>query len=162
FVRPQSFFAVPRVWEKFHAALQAAFGRDPDRRAEAEAALSIGWAASEHRARDEALPAELAAQFDVAEQSLAAVRTLVGFDQLVIGVTGAAPIPFEVLKFFRSLGVPLSEIYGLSETTGPMTWDPFRVRVGTVGRPFHGVEVRLDEDGEVMCRGGNVFRGYLK
>ena len=89
------------------------------------------------------------------------MRGLIGLDQAVICVTGAAPIPFEMLRFFRALGLPLSEIYGLSETTGPMTWTPFRVRVGTVGPPMPGIEVRLDEDGEVCCRGGNVFRGYL-
>ena len=76
-------------------------------------------------------------------------------------MTGAAPIPFEILQFFRSLGVPLSEVYGLSETSGPMTWTPFRVKVGTVGPRFPGVEVVLDADGEVLTRGGNVFRGYL-
>src|SRR5262249_5519107 len=63
---------------------------------------------------------------------------------------------------FRSIGLPLSEIYGLSETSGPMTWTPFRVRVGTVGPPMPGIEVRLEPDGEVGCRGGNVFRGYLR
>ncbi len=76
-------------------------------------------------------------------------------------MTGAAPIPFEILQFFRSLGVPLSEVYGLSETSGPMTWTPFRVKVGTVGPALPGVALRLDEDGEVLTRGGNVFRGYL-
>src|SRR5262249_39746396 len=59
------------------------------------------------------------------------------------------------------LGVPLSEVYGLSETSGPMTWTPYRVKVGTVGPALPGVEVVLDEDGEVLTRGGNVFRGYL-
>ena len=90
-----------------------------------------------------------------------AVRAQIGLDQVEIAMTGAAPIPFEILQFFRSLGVPLSEVYGLSETSGPMTWTPFRVKVGTVGPPMPGVEVVLDEDGEVLTRGGNVFRGYL-
>jgi len=57
--------------------------------------------------------------------------------------------------------VPLSEVYGLSETSGPMTWTPFRVKVGTVGPALPGVDVVLDADGEVLTRGGNVFRGYL-
>ena len=69
------------------------------------------------------------------------------------------PIPVEVLQFFRSAGVPLSELYGLSESTGPMTWDPVRVKPGTVGRAIPGMEVRLADDGEVLGRGGNIFRG---
>ncbi len=76
-------------------------------------------------------------------------------------MTSAAPIPVEVLQFFRSAGVPLSELYGMSESTGPMTWDAVRVKPGTVGRAIPGMEVRLADDGEVIGRGGNVFRGYL-
>ncbi|MDQ1520365.1 MAG: long-chain acyl-CoA synthetase, partial [Actinomycetota bacterium] len=160
-VHPQTFFAVPRVWEKLHTALVGALNADPERAAQGQAALDVGWEVSEYRARGEDLPDELRARFEPAEPMLAAVRGMIGLDQLVVGVTGAAPIPVEVLRFFRSLGVPMSEIYGLSETSGPMTWDPYAVRVGTVGRAMPGIEVRLADDGEVLCRGGNVFRGYL-
>ena len=89
------------------------------------------------------------------------IRELVGLDQLEAAITGAAPIPAELLAWFRTIGVPLSEIYGLSETTGPMTWAPYKVKPGSVGPACPGVEVKLAEDGEVICRGGNVFRGYL-
>jgi long-subunit acyl-CoA synthetase (AMP-forming) len=160
-VRPQTFFAVPRIWEKLYAALQNALNADPARAAEGQAALDVGWEVSEYRARDEELPADVAARYEPVAPMLDAVRAMIGLDQLIIAVTGAAPIPVEVLRFFRCLGVPLSEIYGLSETSGPMTWDPFRVRVGTVGRAMPGIEVKLADDGEVVCRGGNVFRGYL-
>ena len=159
--RPQTFFAVPRVWEKAYASLRAAVDADSAKAAEFDAALDIGWEVSELRARGEEPTGELRKRFDAVEPALAVVRGIVGLDQAVICVTGAAPIPFEILRFFRALGLPLSEIYGLSETTGPMTWTPFRVRVGTVGPPMPGIEVRLEEDGEVLCRGGNVFRGYL-
>jgi long-chain acyl-CoA synthetase len=160
-VRPQTFFAVPRVWEKAYASLRAAVAADPAKAEEFERALDVGWEVSELRARGEEPAGELASRFAAVEPSLEFVRGLIGLDQAVICVTGAAPIPFEILRFFRALGLPLSEIYGLSETTGPMTWTPFRVRVGTVGPPMPGIEVKLDEDGEVCCRGGNVFRGYL-
>jgi long-chain acyl-CoA synthetase len=70
-------------------------------------------------------------------------------------------LPVEVLRFLRALGLELSEIYGLSETSGPMTWAPFAVVPGTVGPAIPGCEVVLAQDGEVLCRGGNVFRGYL-
>jgi long-chain acyl-CoA synthetase len=64
--------------------------------------------------------------------------------------------------FFLELGLPMSEIYGMSECSGPMTWEPFDVHPGTVGPPIPGCEVKLLDDGEVCCRGGNVFAGYLK
>ncbi len=78
-----------------------------------------------------------------------------------IAVTAAAPITVEVLQFFRAAGVPLSEMYGLSESCGPMTWEAVRVKPGTVGRAIPGMELRLGDDGEVLGRGGNIFRGYL-
>src|SRR6202030_4016671 len=84
-----------------------------------------------------------------------------GLDAVVSAISGAAPIPREVLAFFRSLGVELSEIYGLSETSGPLTWEPVRVKIGTVGPAIPGCEVRLADDGEVLAHGGNIFRGYL-
>jgi long-chain acyl-CoA synthetase len=160
-VKPQTFFAVPRVWEKLYTALQNAMGADPTRAEEGRAALEIGWQVSEHDARGEDVPAELSAQYEKVAPMLDLVRGMIGLDQVQVAVTGAAPIPVEVLKFFRGLGVPLSEIYGLSETSGPMTWEPYRVRVGAVGRAMPGIEVRLADDGEVVCRGGNIFRGYL-
>jgi long-chain acyl-CoA synthetase len=160
-VRPQSFFAVPRVWEKLYNALQTALNASPEQAESGQAALAVGWEVSEFRARDEELPAALAEKYEPVRGLLDGVKAMIGLDQAVIAVTGAAPIPVEVLRFFRSLGVPLSEIYGLSETSGPMTWEPYRVRVGTVGRAMPGIEVELREDGEVCCRGGNVFRGYL-
>jgi long-chain acyl-CoA synthetase len=83
-------------------------------------------------------------------------------DQVEIAVTGAAPIPREVLEWFQAIGVPLCEIYGMSESSGPMTWDVTEIRPGTVGRAIPGCEVRIAEDGEVVCRGGNVFQGYYK
>lgn len=159
--RPQFFFAVPRVWEKAHAALRAALGADPERAAQTEHALEVGWQVSEHTARGEELPGNLAAAWEQIAPIMELVRSQIGLDQCVMAITGAAPIPFEILKFFRSLGVPLSEVYGLSETSGPMTWTPFRVKVGTVGPAIPGVEITLAGDGEVLTRGGNVFRGYL-
>jgi long-chain acyl-CoA synthetase len=89
------------------------------------------------------------------------VRQLLGLDALRVAVTAAAPIPVEILQFFRALGVPLSEMYGLSESSGPATWEAKRVRLGTVGHAIPGLELRLRDDGEVVIRGGNVFRGYL-
>jgi long-chain acyl-CoA synthetase len=137
-VRPEIIFAVPRIWEKVFAGIQAVVAADPQQKEAFERALEAG---------DESV--------------LAPVRELLGLDHVISAITGAAPLPVEILQFFRALGVPLAEIYGLSETSGPMTFDAVEVRVGTVGRAIPGCEVKLAEDGEVICRGGNVFRGYL-
>jgi long-chain acyl-CoA synthetase len=160
-VRPQIFFGVPRIYEKAYALVESMAGADPAGKERFDAAIEIGWKASEYRARDEELPAELAKQLEVVEPTLLAVRTMIGLDLCITAVSGAAPLPAEVFRFFRGLGLPLSEIYGLSETSGPMTWTPDRVRIHTVGPPVPGVEVKLADDGEVLCRGGNIFRGYL-
>jgi long-chain acyl-CoA synthetase len=161
-VKPEVFFAVPRVWEKMHSGIMAMASADPARKQALETALGIGLKASDFRARGEALPDDLAAEWEKAEsEGLGLVRSLIGLDQCVAAISGAAPIAVEVFDFFRALGVPISEIYGMSESSGPMTWAPFRVKAGTVGPEVPGCTVKLAEDGEVICRGGNVFRGYL-
>jgi long-chain acyl-CoA synthetase len=161
-VKPHIFFGVPRVWEKIHSGIMAMAGADPARKEQLEVALGVGLKASDYRARDEELPDDLRAQWEQADAAgLALVRSLIGLDECIAAISGAAPISVEVFDFFRALGVPISEIYGMSESSGPMTWAPFRIKAGTVGPEIPGIEVRLAEDGEVICRGGNVFRGYL-
>jgi len=153
---------VPRTFEKIHSTVQAVLAADPGRAEVFAQALNVGARVAEHRARGEELSVELAAEYErVDAEALRPARQLLGLDDLRIAVTAAAPIPVEVLQFFRSAGVPLSELYGLSESTGPMAWDPFRVKPGTVGRAVPGMELRLADDGEVLGRGGNIFRGYL-
>jgi long-chain acyl-CoA synthetase len=66
-----------------------------------------------------------------------------------------------MLEWFVAIGLPMSEIYGMSENTGPLTWDPYEIKPGTVGRAMPGSEVMLAEDGEVIARGGHIFQGYL-
>ena len=161
-VRPQTMFGVPRIWEKIQAGVCAALSaRDSlDRFNEAvEAAKPIAQARAEGRE----LTAEEQGLWDFLDEvAFRQVRELVGLDQVRFAITGAAPIPPELIEWYRAIGVPMSEIYGMSEDSGPLTWDPERVKIGTVGRPLPGVEVKLLEDGEVVGRGGNVFVGYLK
>jgi long-chain acyl-CoA synthetase len=160
-VRPQIFFGVPRIFEKIHAGVLAFAGANPEQQTALEAALAVGERIAEHRARGEAPPADLAASYEQHEPTLALVRNMLGLDEIKAAISGAAPLPIEVLKFFRALGVEMSEIYGLSETSGPLTWAPFQVKPGTVGPAIPGCEVVLGADGEVLARGGNIFRGYL-
>jgi long-chain acyl-CoA synthetase len=161
-VRPQLMFGVPRVWEKFHAGVMGALAADPEKKAKFDGAVAaakpivdaIDWG----RASDE----EVATWKAMDEGAFAEVRGMLGLDAVEVAITGAAPIPSELLMWFRAIGVPLSEIYGMSESSGPMTWTATRIKAGTVGPAIPGCEVKLaDEDDEVICRGGNVFGGYL-
>ena len=164
-VHPTLLFGVPRVYEKIHAGVLAfvAGEQDPERKAGMEEALAVGRQVAELTLAGDEVPTGLAARHAELDAAiLATARALVGLDEAKVVVSGAAPVSAEVLWFFRSIGVPIAEIYGQSESTGPLTWDPYQPRIGTVGRPIPGCTVRLnDEDGEVLFRGGNVFLGYL-
>jgi len=160
-VHPQTMFGVPRVWEKLHAGIQAALSANADAKARFDQAVAAAEPSAERRTLGTATAEDEQTWASLDELAFRNVRQLVGLDALQFAVTGAAPIPPELIRWYRAIGVPMSEIYGLSETTGPMTWDPYEVRVGTVGRAFPGVDVSLGPDGEVCCRGGNVFVGYL-
>jgi len=161
-VRPNVLFGVPRVWEKINAGVNAALGADPEKKAQFDdgvraavpivAAIDWGTATEEQVATYEFLDGV----------AFKPIRELLGLDQVEYAITGAAPIPADLLNWYRAIGVPLSEIYGMSENSGPMTWTPTKVKPGTVGPAVPGCEVKLAEDGEIICRGGNVFQGYLK
>jgi long-chain acyl-CoA synthetase len=160
-VHPETMFGVPRVWEKIHAGIQAALSANEDAKARFDQAVAAAEPIAERRTLGTASDEDESTWASLDELAFRNVRQLVGLDGLQYAITGAAPIPPELIRWYRAIGVPMSEIYGLSETTGPMTWDPAEVRVGTVGRAFPGVDVFLGDDGEVCCRGGNVFVGYL-
>jgi long-subunit acyl-CoA synthetase (AMP-forming) len=163
-VRPNNLFGPPRVWEKLRAGIESAIAAGGAERVAGFAkALQVGRQAADLRAADRPLPAPLAAAWEQVEAgAFAPLRARIGLDDLRYAFSGAAPLPVDVFHFMRSIGLPFSEIYGMSENTGGMTWDPWRVRAGTVGRAYPGAEVRLLDDGEVVCRGGIVSRGYLK
>jgi long-chain acyl-CoA synthetase len=161
-VHPQLAFGVPRVWEKIYNGVNAALAADPDRKAQFDdgvnAAIEIRRSNLDGNFTD-----EQQATLDFLDSvAFSTVRALVGLDAVELAITGAAPIPVPVLEWFNAIGVPLAEIYGMSETTGPMTFSPERPKIGTVGRGCHGMEVRIADDGEVICRGGNIFQGYFK
>jgi len=91
------------------------------------------------------------------------VRQRLGLDRARVLATSTAPIAVETLDFFASLGLPILEVYGMSECTGPTTYSaPGRYRLGSVGRALPGTELRIAGDGEVLMRGPHVFLGYFK
>ena len=160
-VRPNIVFGVPRVWEKIHAGVTAAMSADPEKAAQFAAGLEaarpivddLAWGRATDEQRD-------TWQF-LDDVGFRAIREMIGLDQCDLAITGAAPIPPDILRWYRAIGVPLSEIYGMSENSGPLTWAPWRVAAGTVGPAIPGCEVTLADDGEIIARGGNVFAGYL-
>ncbi|MEJ7582687.1 MAG: AMP-binding protein, partial [Acidimicrobiales bacterium] len=160
-VRPNLMFGVPRVWEKLQAGVAGALASDADKAARFDGAVAMAKPLSLKLAWDEATDEERKTYAELDDAAFRGVREMLGLDQLDVAITGAAPIPAELLLWFRAIGVPMSEIYGMSESAGPMTWTPYRIKPGTVGPAIPGCEVALAEDGEVICRGGNVFQGYL-
>ena len=162
-VRPNILFGPPRVWEKLRSGVLAAVAAaGPEKEAGFGMALQVGTAYDQALRSGAEVPAELQQQRDfLAPLAYDPLMQRVGLDQAVIAFSGAAPLPKEVAQFFRALGVNFSEVYGMSENTGGMTWSPFAAVPGTVGAPWPGVEVRLADDGEVLCRGDIVARGYL-
>ena len=153
---------VPRVWEKLQAGLLAALSADPATLEQFEKGMATAMPIALAKTLGRASDADLATLAFLDEMGFAPLRGLLGLDELRVAVSSAAPIAPELVTWFRALGVPLSELYGMSETSGPMTWNGVRPRPGTVGHAIAGCEVRLAVDGEILCRGGNIFAGYLK
>jgi long-chain acyl-CoA synthetase len=159
---PEIVVGVPRVWERIYNAAIAAIAGDAERKAQFDQDLEVALAIkSAERAGTPSREQHDTWQL-LDQVSFANVRALVGLDAVAVAMTGAAPIPRALLEWFNAIGVPLSELYGMSESSGPMTWSPEANRPGSVGQAIPGCEVKLADDGEVICRGGNVFRGYFK
>lgn len=164
-VRPAGLFAVPRIWEKFKAGVEAQVAKyPPHRRAIFAQARKVGLQYQRALlAGERPGPALTAANALFDKLVFQKVRRALGLDEALLFGSAAAPISLSVLEFWLSMGVVIREIYGQSEDCGPTTANaPDATRIGTVGKPIPGVEVKLAEDGEVLVRGGNVFMGYFK
>jgi long-subunit acyl-CoA synthetase (AMP-forming) len=162
-VRPQWFFAVPRIWEKLKAGLDTMTAGLPDAQREAtQRAVEAAVRKVRLEQGGEEVPADLAEEVARADAEIfAGLRAQLGLDQIEAVNVGAAPTPVEVLEFFHAIGIPLSELWGMSETCGAGTVNPpGAIKIGTVGLPAPGIEVRLAEDGEVLLRGKVVMAGY--
>jgi long-subunit acyl-CoA synthetase (AMP-forming) len=163
--RPGFFVGVPRVWEKLQTGIQLGIAADDNeqRKALVQAAIAVGRELAEMQQRGETPPPELVGRYEAAAPVLEAVRAKIGLDQCQFAVTSTAPMPHSVLLFFAAIGLPISEVWGMSELTGPATGNPLeRLKLGTVGVAYPGVEIRLDEDGELLVRGDSVMPGYYR
>jgi long-chain acyl-CoA synthetase len=162
-VRPSWFFAVPRIWEKLKAGLETMMAAQPDeQREKVEAALAAGLRKVRLEQKGEEVPQELADEVAKADAEIfAGLRTMLGLDQVEAINVGAAPTPVEVLEFFHAIGLPLAELWGMSETCGAGSVNPVgKIKIGTVGPPAPGVQLKLDEDGEVLIKSDVVMLGY--
>jgi long-subunit acyl-CoA synthetase (AMP-forming) len=163
-VRPTIFGSVPRIWEKVKAALEAAIAAESSlpRRALMRWAIGTGMQrVRAEQAREQVGPL-LRAQAAIADALVASkIRHKLGLDQCEWFVVGAAPTPREVLEFFAAVGIPICELWGMSELSCVATINPpDAIRIGTVGLPLPSVEVKLAQDGELLCRGPIVMKGY--
>jgi len=160
-VRPTIFLSVPRIWEKIQDAMQVAGAESSmlKKRIVAWArrvGLESGYAEQRGRAKPLLYPVARKLVFSKVRQRL-------GLDRARLCFSSAAPISIESLEFFLSLGIPILEIYGLSECTGPATMSlPQRHKTGRVGVPVAGTEVEIASDGEILIRGPHVFLGYYR
>jgi long-chain acyl-CoA synthetase len=162
-VHPTWFFAVPRIWEKLKAGLETMLAAQPE---EQRAPLERALAASRERVRlrqsGRPVPEALEAEVARADKELfSSLRAALGLDQTVSVNAGAAPTPVEVIEFFHALGIELGELWGMSETCGFGACNrPGAVKIGTVGPASPGVELKIADDGEVLCRGEFLMLGY--
>jgi long-chain acyl-CoA synthetase len=162
-VRPTWFFAVPRIWEKLKAGLEAMQAAQPEeQRRPIQDALQAATERVHLKQRGEPVPPELEARVAHADAEMfSKLRAMLGLDQLIAVNVGAAPTPIEVLEFFHAVGIELAELWGMSETCGAGACNrPGQVKIGTVGPASPGVELKVAPDGELLVRGECVMTGY--
>ncbi|MBF6077583.1 long-chain fatty acid--CoA ligase [Nocardia beijingensis] len=163
-LHPTIWGAVPRVWEKLKAAIEFAVANEPDeqRKAALRWALTVAAQRSAHQLNGEPVPASVAAEWARADRLvLSGLRAKLGLDRVRWAMSGAAPIPAETLGFFAGLGIPIAEIWGMSELTCICSVShPDEARLGTVGKLLPGMRARIADDGELHVRGPLVMKGY--
>ncbi|NRD58340.1 MULTISPECIES: long-chain fatty acid--CoA ligase [Corallococcus] len=162
-VRPTVFFAVPRVWEKFKTKAEEGLAAQPPlKRRLVEWARATALERNTRVLSQERVPSFMEAKFALAQRLVfEPLKTRIGLEKAKLFSTSAAPIGRDVLDFFASIDVVLLEVWGMTEVSGPATVSTAEcARMGTVGRPMLGVEVRIAQDGEILVQGGNVCLGY--
>lgn len=162
-IAPTFFLGVPRIWEKLHSAIYIKIQETGRLRQGL-----FNWAIRVCSP----MAVKPRGRWNLREKCLygisyvlvlRALQNFIGLRRCTIALTGAAPISTGILEFFRTIGVPLVEVYGQTESTGVATAQPVNnVHLGTVGVAIAGVEVKLGEHNEIIMRGGSMFKGYYK
>jgi long-chain acyl-CoA synthetase len=164
-VQPTIFFGVPRVWEKFYTGIRQKLDQAQGvRKSLAAWAMGVGEKVSDLRYRGQEPTGLLKLQYLAAHRLVfSKLKPAIGLGRAKVCVSGAAPIAPEVLSFFGRLDLRIQEVYGQSEGCGPTSFNVVgNTRLGTVGQPIPGCEVRIAEDGEILARGPNIFLGYYR
>jgi len=164
-VSPTFFFGVPRIWEKFHSAINigvqnATWFKQQSYRL----AIKVGETVAQKKKNHQSLSFLLWSINQLASVTVfRKVKKLLGIDRARFALSGAAPIDPDVLRYFHALGVNIRESYGMTESSALISMHKDgNIRLGTCGEPLPGVEVRIAENGEILVRGDNVFQGYFK
>ncbi|MQB01099.1 MAG: AMP-binding protein [Actinobacteria bacterium] len=177
--KPTYFFGVPRVWEKFYAGFQAMAAVPPKDKSEerkkklARKAIELGKQVTQAeqeavsrggKMADAKVPLGVKIQHKLLDKLvLHKIRERFGLDECTLALSAAAPLAPELIWFFHSIGIKITEGYGQSEDNGPTSWNKAdAILIGSVGTPLGGLECKLADDGEILARGGNVMKGYYK
>jgi long-chain acyl-CoA synthetase len=164
-VQPTIFFGVPRIWEKFYAGITSKLrlAKGPKKHL-VDWAMKVGREVNRLKGDGLPIPDKLLVQYRIADKLVySKLKKAIGLGNMRISSSGAAPIPKEILEFMSGLDVVIFEVYGQSEDCGPTSFNRAgRYRLGTVGPAIPGVDVAIDEDGEIRVSGPNVFMGYYK
>jgi long-chain acyl-CoA synthetase len=164
--RPTVWGAVPRVWEKLKAGIEFTVSHETDdaKRQALQWAMSVAAKRSGALLAGEPMSDELAAEWAKADELvLSKLRERLGFGELRWALSGAAPVPKETLAFFTGIGIPIAELWGMSELSCAATVaHPRDARLGTVGKLLPGLEGKIADDGEYLVRGPLVMKGYRK
>jgi long-chain acyl-CoA synthetase len=164
-VSPTLFHAVPRIWEKYYSSIVLKMGDATwFKRSVYALALKIGTAYNSAKLKGESPSAPLVLAYRLAYFAVfRKLKERLGFDRVHLGFSGAAPISHNILKYFQSIGIPIREGYGMTETTGITHMsEENRFKLGTVGRALPETEVRIAEDGEILVRHRGIFKGYYR
>jgi long-chain acyl-CoA synthetase len=164
-VSPTIFHAVPRIWEKYYSAIVLKMADATwFKRTAYGLAVKIGARYNNMRLAGKRVPLTLYVAYQLAYFCVFwKLKERLGFDRTRIGFSGAAPISHDILKFFQSIGIPIREGYGMTETSGVTHMsDEFNFKLGTVGRALPGCEVKIGDGGEIIVRHKGIFKGYYK
>lgn len=164
-ISPTIFHAVPRIWEKYYSGIVLKMADATWlKRTLYKIALMIGTRYNNRALTKKKVPLHLALAYHLAYFTVFwKLKERLGFDRVRIGVSGAAPISHEILKFFQSIGIPIREGYGMTETTGISHMSSeVDYKVGTVGKALPETLVKIAEDGEILVKHAGIFKGYYK